>query len=59
MWMAVCRKCAWVSRRCVSKDAAEALGQLHEQDNARHGVVLKEVPNGESKMPKRPVGESL
>ncbi len=57
--MTACRKCGWTSGKQVAKDAADGMGKFHEQDNPGHGVVLKEVPNGESATRKRPVGETL
>ncbi len=46
MWMTACRKCGWTSGTQIAKDAADALGQLHEQNQPGHSVVMKELRHG-------------
>lgn len=43
MWKTVCRECGWTSGEAYLKSVAEAIGKLHEEDNAGHRVVTEEV----------------
>jgi len=43
MWMTVCGKCGWTSGEAYLKSVAEAIGKVHEEDNAGHKVVTKQV----------------
>jgi len=43
MWMSVCRKCEWTSGETYLKSVAEAIGRVHEEDNAGHTVEMKQV----------------
>ena len=43
MWKTVCQKCGWTSGEAYLKSVADAIGKLHEEDNAGHTVVAKEV----------------
>lgn len=44
MWKTVCRKCGWTSGEAYLKSVAEAIGKVHEEDNAGHKVEAKQVP---------------
>ena len=43
MWMTVCQKCRWTSGESYLKSIADAIGKVHEEDNAGHKVVAKQV----------------
>jgi hypothetical protein len=43
MWKAVCPECGWTSGEAYLKSVAQAIGKLHEEDNAGHRVVMEEV----------------
>jgi hypothetical protein len=43
MWKTVCQKCKWTSGEAYLQSVAEAIGKLHEEDNAGHTVVMKQV----------------
>lgn len=43
MWKSVCRKCKWTSGEAYLKSVAEAIGRVHEEDNAGHKVEMKQV----------------
>jgi hypothetical protein len=43
MWKTVCRECGWTSGEAYLKSVAEAIGKLHEEDNAGHKVVIEQV----------------
>jgi len=43
MWKSVCQKCGWTSGEAYLQSVAEAIGKLHEEDNAGHKVVMKQV----------------
>jgi len=43
MWKTVCQKCKWTSGEAYLQSVAEAIGKLHEEDNAGHKVVMKQV----------------
>ena len=43
MWKTVCQKCEWTSGEAYLQSVAEAIGKLHEEDNAGHKVVMKQV----------------
>jgi hypothetical protein len=43
MWKTVCQKCGWTSGEAYLQSVAEAIGKLHEEDNAGHKVVMKQV----------------
>jgi len=43
MWITVCGKCGWTSGEAYLKSVAEAIGKVHEEDNAGHKVVTKQV----------------
>ena len=42
-WMTVCGQCGWTSGEAYLKSVAEAIGKVHEEDNAGHKVVTKQV----------------
>ena len=44
MWKSVCRNCGWTSGEAYLKSVADAIGRVHEEDNAGHKVVMKQVP---------------
>ena len=43
MWKTVCQQCRWTSGEAYLQSVAEAIGKLHEEDNAGHKVAMKEV----------------
>ncbi len=43
MWKTVCPKCGWTSGEAYLQSVAEAIGRVHEEDNAGHKVVMKQV----------------
>ena len=43
MWKSVCRKCKWTSGEAYLKSVAEAIGRVHEEDNAGHKTEMKQV----------------
>jgi len=43
MWKSVCQKCGWTSGEAYLQSVAEAIGKLHEEDNAGHKVVMRQV----------------
>jgi hypothetical protein len=43
MWKTVCQQCGWASGEAYLRSVAEAIGKLHEDDNAGHRVVMKET----------------
>ncbi len=43
MWKTVCQKCGWTSGEAYLKSVAEAIGKLHEEDNAGHKVEMEQV----------------
>ena len=43
MWKSVCQKCGWSSGEAYLKSVAEAIGKVHEEDNAGHKVEMKQV----------------
>jgi hypothetical protein len=43
MWKTVCPKCGWTSGETYLQSVAEAIGRVHEEDNAGHNVVMKQV----------------
>jgi hypothetical protein len=43
MWKTVCRKCGWTSGEAYLKSVAEAIGKVHEEDNAGHRVMMEKV----------------
>ncbi len=43
MWKTVCRECGWTSGESYLESVAEAIGRVHEEDNAGHKVVMKQV----------------
>ena len=43
MWKTVCQQCRWTSGEAYLQSVAEAIGKLHEEDNAGHKVVMKQV----------------
>lgn len=43
MWKTVCQQCKWTSGEAYLQSVAEAIGKLHEEDNAGHKVVMKQV----------------
>ncbi len=43
MWKTVCRECGWTSGEAYLQSVAEAIGRVHEEDNAGHKVVMKQV----------------
>jgi hypothetical protein len=43
MWKTVCQKCGWASGEAYLKSVAQAIGKLHEEDNAGHKVAMKQV----------------
>ena len=45
MWKAVCQNCKWTSGEGYLQSVIEAVGKLHEEDNAGHKIVMKEVPS--------------
>ena len=44
MWKTVCPKCGWTSGAAYLRSVAQAIGKLHEEDNAGHRVVMEEKP---------------
>jgi len=43
MWKAKCQSCEWTSGEAYLQSVAQAIGKLHEDDNAGHKVVMKQV----------------
>ncbi len=43
MWVTVCGTCGWTSGEVYMRFVAEAMGKVHEEDNAGHKVAAKEV----------------
>lgn len=43
MWKTVCQQCGWTSGEAYLQSVAETIGKLHEEDNAGHKVVMKQV----------------
>lgn len=43
MWKVVCGNCGWTSGEAYLQSVAEAMGKVHEEDNAGHKVVMKQV----------------
>jgi hypothetical protein len=43
MWKSVCQKCGWTSGEAYLKSVAEAIGKVHEEDNAGHKTEMKQV----------------
>ena len=43
MWKTVCQQCEWASGEAYLRSVAETIGKLHEDDNAGHHVVMKEI----------------
>jgi hypothetical protein len=43
MWKTTCQTCEWTSGEAYLQSVAQAIGKLHEEDNAGHKVVMKEV----------------
>jgi hypothetical protein len=43
MWKAKCQSCEWTSGEAYLQSVAQAIGKLHEEDNAGHKVVMKQV----------------
>ena len=43
MWKAKCQTCEWTSGEAYLKSVAQAIGKLHEEDNAGHKVAMKQV----------------
>ncbi len=43
MWKTVCPKCGWTSGEAYLRSVAEAIGRVHEEDNAGHKVEMKQV----------------
>ncbi len=43
MWKTVCRECGWTSGEAYLQSVAEAIGRVHEEDNAGHKVVTEQV----------------
>jgi hypothetical protein len=58
VWQTVCRNCRWTSGQRATRDEADAMGKLHEQDNPGHFVEMKEITGGPGKA-KKPFGEKM
>ena len=43
MWKTMCQNCKWTSGEAYLQSVAEAIGKLHEEDNAGHKVLMKQV----------------
>jgi hypothetical protein len=48
MWKSKCQTCEWTSGEAYLKSVAQAIGKLHEEDNAGHKVAMKQVSTFDS-----------
>ncbi len=51
MWVAACTTCGWTSGERMTREAAEILRMLHEEDNLGHRVGMTAVPTASDASP--------
>ncbi len=56
MWVAACTECSWTSGKRVAKEAAEIMGEIHQEDYPGHIVKTQEALDPLSHVVEKPVG---